>query len=174
MTFEDLEKQFRDSRPSASDLGATEKSFEVWGAVLETSVEPDKFIQRRNALSLVAAVAFVIAVGVVLIAPKSEKTLTTATAPNATTTASTTVDSPSPLSGFSSGSEKAAIEREVQRLNSLKSCLDTASYRSLIDAYFDETEFSDWQVSTSTELQNNRCAFGEISPDLQVIQVSYR
>jgi hypothetical protein len=172
MTFEDLEKQFRDSRPSASDLGATEKSFEVWDAVLESSVKPNKFMQRRNALSLVAAVTFVIAVGVVLLAPKGERTLTTA--PTPTTTASTTVDSPSPLSGFSSGSEKAAIEREVERLNSLKSCLDTASYRSLIDAYFDETEFSDWQVSTGTELQNNRCAFGEISPDLQIIQISYR
>lgn len=172
MTFEDLEKQFRDSRPSASDLGATEKSFEVWGAVLETSVKPNKFMQRRNALSLVAAVAFVLTVGVVLIAPKGEKTLTTA--PTATTTASTTVDSPSPLSGFSFGSEKAAIEREIQRLNSLKSCLDTASYRSLIDAYFVETEFSDWQVFADTEMQNNRCAFGEISPDLQVIQISYR
>lgn len=172
MAFEDLEKQFRDSRPSASDLGATEKSFEVWGAVLETSVKPNKFMQRRNALSLVAAVALVIAVGVVLIAPKGEKTFTTA--PTATTTASTTVDSPSPLSGFSFGSEKAAIEREIQRLNSLKSCLDTASYRSLIDAYFVETEFSDWQVFADTEMQNNRCAFGKISPDLQVIQISYR
>jgi hypothetical protein len=174
MTFEDLEKQFRDSRPSASDLGATEKSFEVWGAVLETSVEPDKFIQRRNALSLVAAVAFVIAVGVVLIAPKGEKTLTTATAPTATTTASTTVDSPSPLSGFSFGNEKSAIEREIQRLNGLKSCLDVAAYKSLIAAYLAEEKFSEWQVSTDTELQNNRCAFGDVSPDLQVIQVSYR
>lgn len=172
MTFEDLEKQFRDSRPSASDLGATEKSFEVWGAVLETSEKPNKFMQRRNALSLVAAAVFVLAVGVVLIAPKGEKNLTTA--PTATTTASTTVDSPSPLSGFSFGNEKSAIEREIQRLNGLKSCLDVAAYKSLIDAYLAEEKFSEWQVSTDTELQNNRCAFGEISPDLQVIQISYR
>jgi hypothetical protein len=168
MTFEDLEKQFRDSRPSASDLGATEKSFEVWGAVLETSVKSDKFKQRRNALSLVAAAAFVLAVGVVLIAPKGEKTLTTAP------TATTTVDSPSPLSGFSFGNEKSAIEREIQRLNGLKSCLDVAAYKSLIAAYLAEAKFSEWQVSTDTELQNNRCAFGDVSPDLQVIQVSYR
>jgi len=170
MTFEDLEKQFRDSRPSASDLGATEKSFEVWGAVLETSVKPDKFMQQRNALSLVAAVAFVIAVGVVLIAPKGKQTLTTGTAPTATTT----VDSPSPLSGFSFGNEKSAIEREIQRLNGLKSCLDVAAYKSLIAAYLAEAKFSEWQVSTDTELQNDRCAFGDVSPDLQVIQVSYR
>ena len=168
MTFEDLEKQFRDSRPSASDLGATEKSFEVWGAVLETSVKSDKFKQRRNAPSLVAAAAFVLAVGVVLIAPKGEKTLTTAP------TATTTVDSPSPLSGFSFGNEKSAIEREIQRLNGLKSCLDVAAYKSLIAAYLAEAKFSEWQVSTDTELQNNRCAFGDVSPDLQVIQVSYR
>ena len=168
MTFEDLEKQFRDSRPSASDLGATEKSFEVWGAVLETSVKSDKFKQRRNALSLVAAAAFVLAVGVVLIAPKGEKTLTTAS------TATTTVDSPSPLSGFSFGNEKSAIEREIQRLNGLKSCLDVAAYKSLIAAYLAEAKFSEWQVSTDTELQNDRCAFGDVSPDLQVIQVSYR
>lgn len=172
MTFEDLEQKFRKARPSASDLEPTEKTFELWDAVLESSTVQKNVFQPRKTLSIVATIIVFIALSAVLLVPKIEKT-SSSTAVDVTTTSTTEVTS-SPNSGFSFGTVRHAVELEVERINSLKSCLDTTTYMSLIATYLAETKFLNWQISSDTASQSNQCAFGKVLPKIQAIQVSYR
>lgn len=172
MTFEDLEKKFRDSRPSASDLEPTEKSLEVWDAIVEISIEKKKTLQPQKVFSLVASIVFLVVLSAVLLATHDEKK--SMTVQTFATTTSTTQLLPTPLSGWNYGTARTALEHEVQRINNLKKCLTTSNYEALLVAFLAKTRFSEWQIFTDTEVQANRCAIGKVSTEIQAIKISLR
>lgn len=172
MTFEDLEQQFREARPSRSDLEPTKKSFEMWDAVIEATTKPDGFSQRQRRLSFIASVAIVLGISAILLAPQEEITMTTT--PTIATTTSTVEVPLTPNSGFSYGSEQRALERELQRLNSLESCLDTFAFKTELLKFLAETKILGWKITTDSDERNTRCAFGELSSVAQQIKVLYK